>query len=185
MMVYLNSMGRLLRQEFPVYEALHRLGRSRRYALLNLVVLGLAYATASLFFGLESLVLATGEPLHWSTILAVEIGGVATVFLLHFGAALLTWVFSRGLGPSASFVLVYRHLGLASLTLWPAALGLAARQAGSGHLGWQLLVGAFSTLALLTVYTALKAATGFSVPKTLAALALALVYIGGVLYLWL
>ncbi len=185
-MNYFKSMQAVLQLDETIYAGIMARGASIRYSTLNVGLFGVIHALSSLFFSRQ--LMRTDGSLYApdaGTQAFMLMLGVAVAFLLHGGAGLFFWAFSRGVGGRTAFLPVYFNLGIAFIALWPLAPILAALQI---QLGGALLysVGAIASLyALLVIFGAIKNAAGLSVLRMTIAMTLTVSYIACFLYLWL
>lgn len=183
-MTYFLKMSRLVRLDPAAFTHGPDAAPVMRHATINILVLGLIYGGCALGFGRNLIRTDTGQTVSFNPLLIIMVG-ISIAFLMHAGAALFFWVFSRGMGGRPQFMPVYLNVGVAGLTLWPLAPALAALQVGiqsSAVLIYTLFAGLY---AMAGLFVAVKSATGLSsVKMTIAALG-SLVYIGCFLYLWM
>lgn len=176
-------MLQLLAFNRTVVPEIFKQGLSLGYCSLNVLILGLIYGCAAIYFSQPVLggSQAAGATINPLIILMV---GAAVAFLMHAGAALFLWVFCRGIGGNENFGPVYLAMGAAAIAFWPAAPGLAALQAGS--VGPVLCV--FTLVAVLNaaavIYAVIREVSGLSHLKMAIASLVTLIYVGCFMYLW-
>jgi len=181
-MSYLDDMKRLLRLDGGAYADIMNRQRSLRYTVINVMVLGLIYGAASLYFSSEVLARSGVSDSPYNAMLVVMVG-VSVAFLVHGAAALFIWVFCRALGGCPQFLPPYLNLGAAAIAAWPLAPFAARLQVAPNVLsGAAALVAA--VYALSVGYTAVQAAAGLSRGKMLVCAIATLIYAGCFLYLW-
>ena len=179
---YFTAMGQVLGWKEEIYPRIAAASRTLRYCVVNVSLLGLMYGAAALY--LSGALLADASTPTRVNPLMILMAGVSVAFLMHGGAALFFWVFSRGIGGNPLFMPIYLNLGVAALALLPLAPALAALQAGvrSGSL---LIYTALCTLyAAGVLYVAIRQAAALAHWKMGLAVAGAVIYIGCFLYLW-
>ena len=185
-MRYFDDMLRILRLDDGLWAELSRDPRVMRYAVANVLVLGLIYGVSALYFS-QRLLVAKGfspEATNLNAAMVVLVGA-SVAFLMHGALALFTWVFCRGIGGAAAFLPLYLSMGAAVLALWPAAPAVALLQSGGRGVPLVLYLAASVGYGLAAQYPAVRRASGLSHPRMVAAGIFTLFYIGCFLYLWL
>ena len=182
-MTYLSAMLQLLTLRSEVYARIAGAGRTLRYCVVNVSLLGLLYGASAFYLSGFALEGAAG-PVRVNPLM-ILMAGMSVAFLMHGGAALFFWVFSRGIGGNPLFMPIYLNLGIAALALFPLAPALAALQAGvrSGGVLVYTTVGTIYAAAVL--YVAMRQAANLAHWKMALAVAAAVIYIGCFLYLWM
>ncbi|MDJ0784794.1 MAG: hypothetical protein QNJ22_22710 [Desulfosarcinaceae bacterium] len=182
-MNYFHAMWQVLTWRQDGYRRIAAANRSLRYCVVNVSLLGIAYGIGALFF--SDIVVSQGAgPIQFNPLM-ILMAGMSVAFLMHGGAALFCWVFSRGIGGNPQFMPVYLNLGIAALALLPLAPALAAFQAGLQGSLLLLFTVAVGGYAIGPLYLAMRAAAGLAHWKMVLAALAAVVYIGCFLYLWL
>lgn len=183
-MNYVGHMLRVLKLDGTVYGDLAPTPLPMRYSMLNVSLLGLIYAAATIRFAETMLARQPDAAVSFNPLMILMVG-LSISFFMHGGLALFIWVFCRGIGGNVQFMPTYLYIGTAAIALWPLAPVLSALQAGvSGPLPTvcALITATYGAAAL---FVAVKAASGLSwIKMTVAALA-TVVYVGCFLYLWL
>ncbi|MFO7801058.1 MAG: hypothetical protein R6V55_02045 [Desulfovermiculus sp.] len=178
-------MQDVLRRQEGVYEELFREQKSVSYCFVNVFLFGLLHAIFVLF--LAGYIWSEPESqagLPVQAQVAVLASGIMVAFFMHAGAALFFWVFARGLGGRPAFLPLYLNLGVGFIALWPLAPVLAAFQAGIGGGILVAVLGMLALYATAVVFAGLKSASGLSVLRMSAAMALTVAYVACFLYLW-
>lgn len=185
-MTYLSAMKAVLRLDESVYPAMVAEDRTIRYALINVLAFGVVHALFSLYYS-RAMTVADGGlgPLPAVLQIGFILIGAAVAFLMHMGAALFLWVFTRGIGGHTAFLPVYFNLGVSFVGLWPLAPALAAVQAGVRSPGAWAFLGAASVYGLGVILIGAKSASGLSLPKISAAMLAAIIFIISFMYLWI
>ena len=185
-MAYFHDMMRVLRLDAGLWAGLARHPRILRYAVANVLILGLVYAGSALVF-IQRLLASRGLPAAEAHVnpLMVMMVGASVAFLMHGGAALFTWVFCRGIGGATPFLPLYLSMGAAAVALWPAAPAVALLQTGARSAPLAVYLAAAIGYGLAAQYPAVRQAAGLSHTRMAAAGAFTLFYIGCFLYLWL
>ena len=185
-MRYFDDMLRILRLDDGLWSELARDRRVLRYAVINVLVLGLVYGASALGAS-QSLLAARGLAPGTTTlnpVLVVMVGG-SVAFLMHGGLALFTWVFCRGIGGAPVFLPLYLSMGAAAVALWPAAPAVALLQSGNRQAPLIVYLVIALVYGLAVQYPAVRRASGLSHLRMAAAGIFTLFYIGCFLYLWL
>ena len=183
-MNYFNTIQRIVKMEEEVYRDISAAGRTFRYGSMHILVLGLLYGFFSLYFNQVLLKDITNPLVVSVTLFSIIISGVLVVFLAHIGAALIMWLFSRGLGSRVRFSLIYLNLGIALVPLWLSVPGIVAISSGMGGyllFGYTALTVGY---ALPLFFMAAKSANGLSALKMFGVMAIGIIYIVSFLYLW-
>jgi hypothetical protein len=185
-MSYFAAMQSILKLDEQAYQAVHAAGRAVTFCLINVLVFGLLHALSALHFmgsmlqeGAAGQVMATPVKIQFITL------GIAVAFLMHAGAALFLWVFSRGIGGRTAFLPVYFNLGLSFIGLWPLAPVLAAVQAGVGGPVAYVFLGLASIYGLGVIFMGTKNASGLSMLRMSVAMLVAIIVVISLLSLWL
>lgn len=181
--LYPRHMLKLLSLKGTVMRDIFEKGLALPYCSANVLVLGLIYGLAAIYFSQPLLNGSSSAGAGYNALLILMVGATVA-FLMHAGAALFLWVFCRGIGGSPLFGPVYMGLGAAAIAFWPVAPGLAALQAGclGPVLAVFTLVAAVNAAAV--VYAALRTVTGLSHLKMTIAAVVSLIYIACFMYLW-
>jgi hypothetical protein len=180
-MNYFGAMKDVLQLDEAVYSQLMTSGKIVRYCMLNVLALGMIHALFSLYF---SGLLWSGE-IRFVEKFFFAAAGVGVAFLLHAGAGLFLWVFTRGAGGRIEFLPVYFNMGISMIGLWPVAPVLSAVQAGFRGPGLYFLLGATSIYGLAVIFFGAKSASQLSMVRMTAALAVCIMVVGSMLYIWL
>lgn len=185
-MRYFDDMLRALRLDDALWAELTRDRRVLRYAVANVLVLGLVYGASALWFS-QRMLAARGLAPEATTLnpVLVVLVGASVAFLMHGGLALFTWVFCRGIGGATAFLPLYLGMGAAAVALWPAAPAVALLQSGGRGAPLFVYLAAAVGYGLAAQYPAVRRASGLSHLRMAAAGAFTLFYIGCFLYLWL
>ena len=185
-MAYFQDMIRVLQLDTSLWVALARHPRILRYAVANVLILGLVYAGSAVYFS-QRLLASRGLPVGAAQFnpLMVLMVGASVAFLMHGGAALFTWVFCRGIGGATLFLPLYLSMGTAAVALWPAAPAVALLQTGVRSAALAVYLAAAIGYGLAAQYPAVRQAAGLSHTRMAAAGAFTLFYVGCFLYLWL
>jgi len=180
---YPRHMLKLLALKDAALRRIFDRGLALPYCCVNVLILGLIYGLAAIYFSQPVLNGSSSAGAGYNTLLILMVGATVA-FLMHAGAALFLWVFCRGIGGSPLFGPVYIGLGAAAIAFWPVAPGLAALQAGC--LGPVLAVFTLAAVinAAAVVYAALRTVTGLSHLKMTIAAVVSLIYIACFMYLW-
>lgn len=182
-MAYVNDLNRVMRLDGRIYAEMMERGRSLRYSVINVAVLGLIYGFASLHFSSEVLARSGVADGHINGVLVVMVG-VSVAFLLQGATALFIWVFCRALGGCPHFMPPYLNLGIAAAALWPLAPLVAMIQVGASDTVIQVIALAMVAYGLAVGYVAVQAAASLSRPKMILCAVATVFYIGCFLYLW-
>lgn len=119
-------------------------------------------------------------------LLKLTLAGIPVAFLMHAGAALFIWVFLKALSGNAPFLAVYFTIGVAAISLWPAAPFLAILQAPSPPGPAIIIVcGITGLYGLAVTAKMIQHALELSFVRMVIALSVAVLYIGCFLYLWM
>jgi len=184
-MSYLSALRRIMRLDETIYPEISANLLSLRYAVINVLILGLVYGLSSLFFNYSSLQVFT-QPL---TVLIAQtiivLNGIAIIFLIHGGAALLIWAFSRGVGGNPNFLASYLNLGIAAAPLWFTTPAWAAIFSGITSPLLYCYAALTSAWGFLSIFISTKSASGLSTSRMLAAMSITTIFIVCFLYLWL
>lgn len=180
-MTYFTAIKAIVQLEEAVYPELAISGKIARYAVINVMALGAIHALFSLYF--SNMLLSPGVAFAGKVLFIAA--GIGVAFLVHAGAALFLWVFTRGAGGRVEFLPMYMNIGLALVALWPVAPFLSAVQSGIGGTGVYILLGASSFFGLMVLFTAAKSASQLSARRLAAAMAVCIVVIASMLYMWL
>ena len=183
-MSYLSHMSRLIALDASVYHELMKKNLSLRYCVLNVFVTGLIYGISSAWITKSMNFAATSGDAVVFNPLAVILVGVSLAFLIHGGTALFIWVFCKGIGGCAQFMLPYLNLGIASVVLWPLLPVVALFQVGLRYWVLDIYLVIFSIFSMIAFYVAVKCVSGLSTTKMVIAFAGTIVYIACFLYLW-
>ncbi|UMZ74618.1 YIP1 family protein [Natranaerofaba carboxydovora] len=183
-MFFLTAMIRVLKLDEEIFREIQERNLALRYTTINFVAIALIYSLTSIFLNPQLF-----EELSTIELFLVQgliIGaGIFVVFIIHFGAALLVWAFTRALGAHKPLSLVYTNTGVALIPLWVAMPGLAAVQAGIAGAALFVFTILASAYVALTFFVATKSASGLSYLKmALVTLGLA-IYLVSFLYLWM
>jgi len=180
---YPKHMLQLLGLKSTAIRSMFDRGLTLPYCSINVMVLGLIYGLAAIYFSQPLLKGSSSAGAGYNALLILMVGATVA-FLMHAGAALFLWVFCRGIGGSPLFGPVYMGLGATAIAFWPVAPGLAALQAGclGPVLAVFTLVAAVNAAAV--VYAALRTVTGLSHLKMTIAAVVSLIYIACFMYLW-
>ncbi len=180
-MTYFISMKAALQLDETIYPQVMAEGKIVRFTVINVLALGLIHALFSL--GFSGLLWSAEVPLTGKVIFAGA--GIGVAFLMHAGASLFLWVFTRGAGGRVEFLPMYMYTGVAVIGLWPLAPFLSAWQAGATGVGLYLLMAFTSLYGLAVVYTAARSASRLSPARMAAAVTVCIVVIASMLYIWL
>ena len=152
----------------------------------NLFLAGLIYGGFSLFFNLGQMQeIFTDTPSMNIAGLMVVLSGIALVFLTQAGSSLFIWTFCRGVGGNTSLINYYVGTGMAVPTFWIALPFYAALGAGfEGSLVSSLAVVA-TMAATVSLVASIKEASGLTAGRLAVAVALTVIFVGSLLYLWL
>ena len=176
-------MKRLLRMDAGIYGELMKRNLTLRFSVINVAVLGLIYALASLHFSQQVLAQSGVSGGSYNSLLVIMVG-ISVAFLIHGAAALFIWVFCRALGGCVAFMPPYLNLGIAAIALWPLAPLVALQQAGPGDGVIRAITLAAAVYALAVGYQAIQASAGLSRYKMMLCAVATLFYVGCFLYLW-
>ncbi len=180
-MNYFDAMKSVLQFDEAVYTDIMTSGKGVRYCMINVLGFGLIHAVFSLY--VSGLLWSPG--FGFAGILLFMMAGIGVAFLMHAGAALFLWVFTRGAGGGVEFLPVYFNMGIAFIGLWPLAPVLSSIQAGYiGH-GLFALLSLTSIYGLLVIFFGVKSASRLSMYRMAAAMTVCIVVVGSMLYLWL
>ena len=180
-MTYFTAIKAVVQLEEAVYPELAVSGKIARYAVINVMALGAIHALFSLYF--SDMLLSPGVSFAGKVFFVAA--GIGVAFLVHAGAALFLWVFTRGAGGRVEFLPMYMNIGVALVALWPLAPFLSAVQSGMGGVGLYILLGAASLFGFVVLFTAAKNASQLSAIRMAAAMVVCLVVIASMLYIWL
>ncbi len=147
------------------------------YCGLNVMLAGLGYAATVLLLSSK---LASGAYVNPWMILAA---GIVTAYFVHAGAALMVWVFCKGVGGTQLFLPIYLNMGIAFIALWPMAPALAGMQLSSSF-AVLLLVAVTATYALVVMVASIAAVVDLSKFRLALAMSATLIYLGCFMYLW-
>ncbi len=147
------------------------------YCGLNVLVAGLLYAATALALGDQ--VTRGGAFNPWMILAA----GIATAYFVHAGAALMVWVFCKGIGGTQQFFPIYLNMGIAFVALWPLAPALAGLQVISMPLLSAFAVAA-AAYAIAVMVTSIAAAVDLSKFRLALAMCATVIYLGCFIYLW-
>lgn len=181
-MNYLAAMQQVLSWQGRGYAKIASANRALRYCVINVSLLGFTYGAGALYLS-ATVLNAKGAPAQFNPLM-ILMAGMSVAFLMHGGAALFFWVFSRGIGGNPVFLPIYLNLGVAALALVPLAPALAALQAGLRSGGLLVYTGAGVLYAAGVLYVAIRQAAGLAHWKMVLAASAAVIYIGCFLYLW-
>ncbi|SLM32084.1 membrane hypothetical protein [Desulfamplus magnetovallimortis] len=187
-MNYFSSMAALLKMDGAVIADKISIKSMQFYCILNVTILGLIYGISASFFidgvlagqGIE----ASGE---YSTF-KIVFAGVPVAFLMHAGAALFIWVFLRGIGGNANFLVSYFYIGIAAVAMWPLAPVVAALQLHMDKADLFFIKGVgllFSIYGFAVLYPVIRNIYNLGHLKMAIAASVTFIYIGCFLYLWL
>lgn len=179
-MTYFIDMKAVLQLDETVYPKIMAQGRLVRYAMANVLAAGLLHALFSLQF---SGLLWSAEA-SFTGKLFFAAAGIGVAFLMHAGAALFLWVFTRGAGGRVEFLPVYLNMGVSFIGLWPFVPVLSAIQSGFDGPGWYVLLGMTAIYGLAVIFFGAKSASQLSMARMAAAAGVCIVVIGSMLYLW-
>ena len=182
-MHYLKTMAQLLSFNPGILTQGTSLKRLQYYFIFNVLILGLIYGGSAAYLA-GSLLEGRGLDAGNFNGMKVVVAGIPVAFLMHGGMALFAWVFMRAMGGQANFVTAYFYMGVALISLWPAAPFAAALQMGiitPVTKGFALL---FALHGLGVTLGAAKAAFQLSSLKMALATLVTMSYIGCFLYLW-
>lgn len=179
-MTYFTAMKAVLQLDETVYPKIMANGKLARYAVVNVLAAGLIHALFSLQFSgaLWSAEASLTGKLFFSA------AGVGVAFLMHAGAALFLWVFTRGAGGRVEFLPVYLNMGVSFIGLWPFVPVLSAVQSGFTGAVWYVLLGMTGIYALAVIFFGAKSASQLSMGRMVAAVCVCIVVVGSMLYLW-
>lgn len=183
-MTYTSAMRSVLFLGENIYEDIHTAGRAKRFCMLNVLVFGLLHALFAIHFS-TALFPDNGQGLPAAVKIQIMVLGAGVAFLMHAGAALFLWVFSRGFGGRTHFLPVYMNLGISFVGLWPLAPALAALQAGVAGVLWQGFAVLAALYGLCVVYMGTKNASGLSAMRMSLAMVVAIIVVVSILSLWL
>lgn len=144
--------------------------------ICHVSLLGLIYGGTAAFLSRD---LVSGQG-----ILRLTLAGIPVAFLMHAGAALFIWVFLKALGGTAAFLTAYFFIGVAAISLWPAAPFLAMVQVQAFG---PIILTAFVLTCIYGLAVTIRTvhhAFDLSITRTVIALSAAVIYIGCFLYLW-
>ena len=181
-MTYFTAMKAVLQLDEGVYPDIMASGKGVRYCMINVLAFGIVHALFSLVF----------SELFWSAEISVVekfffgAVGVGVAFLMHAGAALFLWVFTRGAGGRVEFLPVYFNMGIGMIGLWPLAIALSAFQSDNfrGPVLHALLAAA-SFYGLAVIFFGVKSASQLSMARMAAAVGVCIVVVASMLYIWL
>ncbi len=183
-MTYFRHMGRVLALDTGMYRQMARTRAGLGYCVINVAGTGLIYALSAIYFGRMLLNRGAGGPVDFKPLLVILVG-ICLAFLIHGGATMFFWVFSRGFGGSRLFMPLYQNLGIAAIALWPLAPAVCGMQSGAGSAA----LAAYMVLAgmggLMVALSAIRQASGLPPVKLAMAVSATLLYIGCFLYLWM
>ena len=182
-MNYIAAMRSILQLDEKIYHDVHVAGKAATFCMVNVLVCGLLYGFFVMHF-IGSMVQDTvaAQAVPAATVIMY---GVGTTFLMHAGAALYLWVFSRGFGGRTAFLPVYLNLGLAFIGLWPLAPFLAAWQAGLGGAFVHVFLVLTAMYGFSVIFMSTKNASGLSMARMSVAMLVTLIVVGSLLSLWL
>ena len=185
-MRYVAAMRSILQLDENIYPAIHSAGRAVTFCMINVVIFGILHAFSALYF-IESLFhdAVTGQAMPTAVKVQFITLGVGVAFLMHAGAALFLWVFSRGFGGRTAFLPVYFNLGLSFIGLWPLAPVIAAAQAGAGGTLLHGVLALTAIYGLCVIFFGTKNASGLSMTRMSVAMLVTIVVVISLLYLWL
>jgi hypothetical protein len=179
-MNYFYAMRAVLQLEESVYTDIMASGKFVRYCIVNVLALGIIHALFLMYLG--NMLLSPGPVMAKISFIGA---GAGLAFLMHAATALYLWVFTRGAGGRVEFIPIYFHTGISAIGLWPLALVLAAVQTGTGGpMMAGLLIGT-GIYGLSVIFIAAKSASQLSMTRMVAAMAVCLVVVSSMLYLWL
>lgn len=186
MIEYIRDMLAVLRLDAAVWPEMAARGRTLRYTVANVLVLGLIYGASAVYFSQWLLATrgVTPEAARFNPLMVLLVGA-SVAFLMHGGGALFVWVFSRGIGGGTALMPLYLNVGAAAVALWPAAPAVALLQTGvraPGLVPYLLIALGYGLVAL---YPAVRHASGLSHLRMTVAGVVTLFYVGCLLYLWL
>lgn len=147
------------------------------YCGLNVLVAGLLYSATVLALG--SRVTGGGVFNPWMILAA----GIVTAYFVHAGAALMVWVFCKGIGGTQQFFPIYLNMGIAFAALWLPAPALAALQIVSTPLLSAFAL-ASAAYAVAVMVTSIAAVVDLSKFRLALAMSATLIYLGCFIYLW-
>ncbi len=183
-MTYFKHMQRVLKLDTGLYQQLSQTQAALRYCMINVAGVGMIYALSAIYFSRLLLNPGTTGPVSFKPLLVIMVG-ISLAFLMHAGASLFVWVFSRGIGGSRLFMPLYLNLGIAAIALWPLAPAICVMQSGANSaalFGYILLAGMGGLIVSLA---AIRQASGLTPVKLAMAVIASLIYVGCFLYLWL
>jgi hypothetical protein len=184
-MSYFAAMRAVLQLDEKVYPAIHESGRAVTFCLINILGFGALHAVTALYY-IEAMFreAATGQAMSGAMKIQFVTVGIGVAFLMHAGAALFLWVFSRGFGGRTAFLPVYFNLGLSFIGLWPAAPFMAALQAGAGGALTRVFFGLAAIYGLGVVFMGVKSASGLSMNRMALSMLVTIIVVISLLYLW-
>ncbi len=182
-MNYIAAMRSILQLDEKIYQAIHAAGKAGTFCMINVLVAGLLYGFFVLRF-IESMVgdADAAQAVPAATVIMV---GVGMTFLVHAGAALYLWVFSRGFGGRTAFLPVYLNLGLSFIGLWPLAPFLAAAQAGAAGGFANVFLILTAIYGFCVVFMGVKNASGLSMVRMSVAMLVTVIVVVSLMSLWL
>ncbi len=183
-MTYFKHMQRVLKLDAGLYQQLSQTQVALRYCVINVAGVGMIYALSAIYFSRLLLNPGATGPVNFKPLLVIMVG-ISLAFLMHAGASLFVWVFSRGIGGSRLFMPLYLNLGIAAIALWPLAPAICVMQSGANSaalFGYILLAGMGGLIVSLA---AIRQASGLTPVKLAMAVIATLIYVGCFLYLWL
>lgn len=184
-MNYTSAMVAILQLDQGIYPAVHHAGKAVNYCMINILVFGLLHSMSALYFAEAfASVGEAGQTIPWALKLQVMAVAVGVAFLMHAGAALFLWVFSRGFGGRTAFLPVYLNLGLGLIALWPMAPALAALQTGVRGVALQGFFILAALYGLCVIFIATKSASGLSTLRMAVAMVVTIVVAVSIVYLW-
>ena len=181
-MTYFKTMIRLLEFDSNRVTCLN-IKQLQYYCIVNVLTLGLAYGAAASFFSRTVLVEKGLDAAAYNAV-KIIVAGIPAAFLMHAGAALFVWVFLSAIGGKSNFIRTYFYMGVAAVSLWPAAPFVAALQTGSrGPIITGLAV-CFSVFGFTVTVRMIKHAFQLSRARMFIAMSVTVLYITCFLYLW-
>ena len=181
-MKYFTSMTRLIQFDSAPVKTLG-IKQLQYYCIMNVMILGLIYGFCA-FFSSRMILAEKGFDTVSFNAAKIIVAGIPAAFLMHAGTSLFVWVFLRAIGGKANFILSYFNIGVASISLWPAAPFIAALQTGSRMPFITVMALCFSLYGFAVNVLVIKSTFQLSRIKMLIATFVTVMYIGCFLYLW-
>ncbi len=180
-MNYFTAMKAVLQLDETVYTSIMAAGKISRYGVITIVIFGTIYALFALYF--DGKLMSPDIP-ALSRLFFIGFG-IGVAFLMHAGASLYLWVFTRGAGGRVEFLPMYMNLSIAAAGLWPLAVVLPAYQSGIRGTGLYILLWGATVYGLLVIAAGAKNASRLSTARMIAAFAVCILVVGSMLYIWL